>query len=212
MVAGLPPFWGDTIKDVYKKVINTQPKFPAMSAECQSCIERLLHREPSQRLGAQQNGADIAAHDFFAGLSWPDLLARQIRPPFKSKSAAQDDTQNFHKAFTGQKVSDSLDKGSILSEDQERNFEGFTYVPGLAASAMPPNSPAAPVPVSEPAPAPASATAPPGSSSSNESGAAGTPAVDAAASGVDALALGSTTAAAPSASAAGDTPQVVNIQ
>eukprot|EP00967_Tisochrysis_lutea_P085466 scaffold119983_cov42-Tisochrysis_lutea.AAC.4 len=27
MVVGVPPFWGDTIKDVYKKVINTQPKF-----------------------------------------------------------------------------------------------------------------------------------------------------------------------------------------
>ena len=43
MVSGLPPFWGDTIKDVYKKVIHTQPKFPPMSADCQSCIEALLY-------------------------------------------------------------------------------------------------------------------------------------------------------------------------
>lgn len=96
----------------------------------QSCIERLLAREPAQRLGAHQNGADIAAHEFFSGLSWPDLLARQIRPPFKSKSGEKDDTQNFHRAFTNQKPIDSMDKASVLSPEQERNFEGFTYIPG----------------------------------------------------------------------------------
>ena len=51
MVAGLPPFWGDTIKDVYKRVLHTQPKFPTMSPECQNCIERLLAREPKQEAG-----------------------------------------------------------------------------------------------------------------------------------------------------------------
>jgi len=137
MVTGLPPFWGDTIKDVYKKVINTQPKFPPMSAECQSCIERLLAREPSQRLGSHQNGADIAAHEFFGGLSWPDLLARQIRPPFKSKSASLEDTQNFHRAFTNQKPFDSLDKASVLTSEQEKNFEGFTYIPGQQTAPVP---------------------------------------------------------------------------
>ena len=130
MVAGLPPFWGDTIKDVYKRVLHTQPKFPTMSPECQNCIERLLAREPKQRLGSHQNGADIAAHEFFAGLSWPDLLAKQIRPPFKSKSASQEDTQNFHKAFTQQKPVDSLTNTSVLTSEQEKHFEGFTYIPG----------------------------------------------------------------------------------
>jgi serine/threonine protein kinase len=130
MVTSLPPFWGDTIRDVYQKVIKTQPKFPTMSPECQSCIERLLNREPSQRLGSINNGADIKEHEFFAGLSWTDLLAKQIRPPFKSKSANQDDTQNFHRTFTQQQPIDSLSNpDAILSSEQEAHFDGFTYVP-----------------------------------------------------------------------------------
>ena len=58
MVCGLPPFWGDTIKDVYKKVINSTPKFPAISPDCQSVIEGLLQREPAARLGGRENGAE----------------------------------------------------------------------------------------------------------------------------------------------------------
>jgi len=129
MVSGLPPFWGDTIKDVYKKVINTQPKFPQMTPECQACIEQLLAREPAQRLGSRDNGSDILSHGFFAGMSWEALLAKQVRPPFKSKSNAPDDTQNFHRAFTNQKATDSLTKETALAPEQEAHFAGFTYVP-----------------------------------------------------------------------------------
>ena len=97
MVCGLPPFWGDTIKDVYKKVINSTPKFPAISPECQSVIEGLLQREPSARLGGKDNGNDIKEHDFFQPMTWNELLEKKVKPPFKSKSASQDDTNNFHK-------------------------------------------------------------------------------------------------------------------
>ena len=47
MVCGLPPFWSDNIKDVYKKVISGVEwktflvEFPAISPECQACMETL---------------------------------------------------------------------------------------------------------------------------------------------------------------------------
>jgi serine/threonine protein kinase len=130
MVCGLPPFWGDTIKEVYKKVLHTQPKFHAsMERSCQSIIERLLHQEPSQRLGSVDNGSDIKAHEFFKPVLWDDLVSKKIKPPFKSKSADQSDTQNFHKAFTTQKPMDSMANPSVLNEEQQANFDGFTYVP-----------------------------------------------------------------------------------
>jgi len=129
MVCGLPPFWGDTIKDVYKKVIHTRPKFPAMSPECQSVIEGLLTREADQRLGTADNGADIKKHPFFLPQNWDDLYAKAIKPPFKSKSSNQEDTNNFHKAFTNQRPVDSLANASHLNDAQQANFEGFTYIP-----------------------------------------------------------------------------------
>jgi len=132
MVCGLPPFWGDTIKDVYKKVINSTPKFPAISPECQACIEGLLQREPTARLGGRANGVDIKEHEFFQPMAWSELLEKKVKPPFKSKSANQEDTNNFHKAFTNQKPVDSVSNGTRLNDEQQAEFEGFTYIPDAA--------------------------------------------------------------------------------
>jgi len=132
MVCGLPPFWGETIKDVYKKVLHTQPRFPErqpMERPCQSIIERLLAQDPAARLGGVENGNDIKTHEFFRGMVWDDLLTKTTKPPFKSKSSDQSDTQNFHKAFTMQKPTDSMANPSVLNDEQQANFDGFTYIP-----------------------------------------------------------------------------------
>jgi len=134
MVVGVPPFWGDTIKDVYKKVINTQPKFAGMSSECQHIIEGMLVREPSHRLGSKKLGEEVLQHPFFRPQNWDDLLAKAIKPPFKSKTASLEDTNNFHKAFTNQRVVDSISHGTYLNEAQQANFEGFTYNPSVSAA------------------------------------------------------------------------------
>ncbi len=133
MVCGMPPFWGDSIKDVYKKVLNTQPKYPTMTAECKAIIEGLLQRDAARRLGNRDNGADIESHAFFEPQSWGDLLARKIKPPYKSKGTIED-TGNFHSMFTQQRPIDSLANSSHLNDEQQANFEGFTYVPKSAVA------------------------------------------------------------------------------
>ena len=44
-------------------------------------------------------------------------------------AADSNDTQNFHKAFTMQKPTDSVANPSVLNDDQQAHFDGFTYVP-----------------------------------------------------------------------------------
>eukprot|EP00962_Isochrysis_galbana_P037788 scaffold13280_cov114-Isochrysis_galbana.AAC.3 len=97
-----------------------------MSPECQHIIEGMLMREPSQRLGGKSQGDEVLQHPFFRGQNWDDLLAKAIKPPFKSKTASLEDTNNFHKAFTNQRASDSATTASHLNEAQQANFEGFT--------------------------------------------------------------------------------------
>uniref|UniRef100_A0A7S0Q8E9 non-specific serine/threonine protein kinase n=1 Tax=Coccolithus braarudii TaxID=221442 RepID=A0A7S0Q8E9_9EUKA len=130
MVVGLPPFWGDTIKDVYKKVLNTQPKFPMMTSDCQSLIEGMLKHDTAKRLGAKTaDSGGIREHPFFASQAWDDLLAKRVKPPFRSKASSQEDTNNFHKAFTNQRPIDSMANPGLLSDEQQTHFDGFTYVP-----------------------------------------------------------------------------------
>ena len=136
MVSGLPPFWGETIKDVYQKVLSGAPQaeLPSVTAECQACIQQLLARDASLRLGSNGNGADVMAHAFFAGLSWSDLLARRVRPPFRSKGADDAaDTQIFHRSFTSLCPVDSLsERSESLPAEQEAHFEHFAYLGGAS--------------------------------------------------------------------------------
>ena len=77
----------------------------------------------------------IKTHEFFKGLVWEDLLSKTTKPPFKSKSSDETDTNNFHKAFTTQKPMDSVVNAGVLNEEQQANFDGFTYVPQNGALA-----------------------------------------------------------------------------
>lgn len=54
----------------------------------------LLEKDPGKRLGAGPEGyKDLKEHPFFDGLSFDDLLARQVEPPYKPKGEryAEDD-------------------------------------------------------------------------------------------------------------------------
>ena len=49
------------------QVINTQPKYPSMSVECQALIEGMLKHEAANRMGGNKTGSGgIREHPFFA--------------------------------------------------------------------------------------------------------------------------------------------------
>jgi len=139
MVVGLPPFWGDNLRDVRAKVFKP-PSFPAgMTTECQGVIAGMLDLEPEKRLGSAGNGADIRTHPFFAPIDWTQLLAKQITPPYQSSSSADSDLRNFHKAFTNEEAIDSTNTlPPLLTAEQQAAFDGFTYDPTAVAEASAP--------------------------------------------------------------------------
>ena len=62
--------------DIYKKIINTKPRYPeGFDSDLKSLTKHLLRRDLSKRYGNLKNGsADIKDHRFFNGLSFDDLL------------------------------------------------------------------------------------------------------------------------------------------
>ena len=75
MLAGYPPFQADDPMDIYKKIINTKPRYPdKFDANLKSLTKHLLRRDLSKRYGNLKNGSkDIKEHRFFS-LSFDDLL------------------------------------------------------------------------------------------------------------------------------------------
>lgn len=84
MLAGYPPFQDDDPMNIYRKIINTKPRYPdGFDSNLKSLIKHLLRRDLSKRFGNLKNGAkDIKEHRFFADLNYDDLLSRKLKPPY----------------------------------------------------------------------------------------------------------------------------------
>lgn len=88
MLCGHTPFEGRNQQRTFEKIVHSQKYLqfqPGFDPHCKSFIRKLLHPNPSLRLGALQNGfGDIKDHAFFTtnALKWDDLLSQKITMPF----------------------------------------------------------------------------------------------------------------------------------
>lgn len=95
MLAGYPPFQADDPMDIYKKIINTKPRYPdGFDSDLKSLTKHLLRRDLSKRYGNLKNGsADIKDHRFFASLSFDDLLQKKLKVPYKPDAKSLKETK-----------------------------------------------------------------------------------------------------------------------
>lgn len=103
MHAGHAPFVDDDPMNIYKKIINTKPKYPeGFDSKLKSLVKHLLRRDLSKRFGNMVNGtADIKDHRFFSSLNWNNLLDKKIDPPYIPEcSKPSDKESNFLKERT----------------------------------------------------------------------------------------------------------------
>lgn len=85
MHAGHAPFVDDDPMQVYKKIINTKPRYPdGFDSKLKSLVKHLLRRDLSKRFGNLVGGlGDIKNHRFFDKIDWNLLLNKQIEVPYK---------------------------------------------------------------------------------------------------------------------------------
>lgn len=84
MLAGYPPFQDDDPMNIYRKIINTKPKYPeGFDSKLKSLIKHLLRRDLSKRFGNLKDGAkDIKEHRFFEEINFDDLLMSKLKTPY----------------------------------------------------------------------------------------------------------------------------------
>ena len=85
MHAGHAPFLDDDPMNIYKKIINTKPKYPdGFDSKLKSLVKHLLRRDLSKRFGNMVGGvADIKDHRFFETIDWNKLLQKTVEAPHK---------------------------------------------------------------------------------------------------------------------------------
>ncbi|KAF1318740.1 Agc/rsk/rsk-unclassified protein kinase, partial [Globisporangium splendens] len=150
LLTGLPPFYTNDKKQLFHNILRGHLVIPDhLSPNARDLIQRLLHRDPKQRLGSGPTGdREIFTHPFFSTVDWDKLKRRELAPPFRPKITTDPtgvpDTSNFPQAFTDQEISD-IERGFELMDpnaqqiqrpgnsqkDDRRLFKDFDFTPEL---------------------------------------------------------------------------------
>ncbi|KAI4373675.1 hypothetical protein MLD38_011776 [Melastoma candidum] len=91
MSFGKTPFKGNTKKETFRNVLLKPVLCPGKRTSLTDLIERLLAKDPAERLGYHRGADEIMEHEFFRGVQW-DILAEVARPPFIPPGTGEEDS------------------------------------------------------------------------------------------------------------------------
>lgn len=122
------PFRGEDEDEIYDAILADEPLYPIhMPRESVSILQKLLTRDPDQRLGSGPTDAqEVMSQPFFRNISWDDIYHKRVSPPFLPQIKNATDTSNFDSEFTS--VTPVLTPvQSVLSQAMQEEFRGFSY-------------------------------------------------------------------------------------
>ncbi|KAK4170022.1 kinase C-like protein [Cladorrhinum sp. PSN259] len=96
------PFRGEDEDEIYDAILADEPLYPIhMPRDSVSILQKLLTREPDQRLGSGPTDAqEIMSQPFFRNINWDDIYHKRVAPPFLPSIKSATDTSNFDSEFT----------------------------------------------------------------------------------------------------------------
>lgn len=140
------PFRGEDEDEIYDAILADEPLYPIhMPRESVSILQKLLTRDPDQRLGSGPTDAqEVMSQPFFRNIVWDDIYHKRVAPPFMPTIKNATDTSNFDSEFTSvtpvltpvQSGKDNCaypqntghtDKVIVLSQAMQEEFRGFSY-------------------------------------------------------------------------------------
>lgn len=117
------------LRDITEKPIPMKPYF---SQEATDLLQKLLERDPSKRIGCNNDADDLKAHPFFKDINWNQVANRQHEMIFKPRVKGPEDISCIDKLFTKERLEETLVDPNALSAHQKKqaHFDGFTYAGG----------------------------------------------------------------------------------
>lgn len=100
-----------------------------MPRDSVSILQKLLTREPDQRLGSGPTDAqEIMSQPFFRNINWDDVYHKRIQPPFLPQISSATDTSNFDSEFTSvTPVLTPVQSGEFAPEGLLISEHGLTF-------------------------------------------------------------------------------------
>ena len=148
------PFRGEDEDEIYDAILADEPLYPIhMPRDSVSILQKLLMREPEQRLGSGTTDAEeVMSHAFFRNTNWDDIQNKRVPAPFLPQIKNATDTSNFDQEFTsvtpvltpvnsGESFAPLItdderrifaDNTTVLSQAMQEEFRGFSYMADFA--------------------------------------------------------------------------------
>lgn len=140
------PFRGEDEDEIYDAILADEPLYPIhMPRDSVSILQKLLTREPDQRLGSGATDAqEVMSQPFFRNINWDDVYHKRVPPPFMPSIKNATDTSNFDSEFTSvtpvltpvqsgmpclipRFYIQKLTQHAVLSQAMQEEFRGFSY-------------------------------------------------------------------------------------
>ena len=129
MMAGRTPFYDKNRKLMFYNIINCEPHFPpTFSDDACMALRGLLIRDPAERLGGGEAGADaIKQQPFFSDIDFDALLRKELAVPYQPAVQSETDTKFVPKSYLQAPAKDSESAPSTKAE-KAADFSDFTYL------------------------------------------------------------------------------------
>ena len=129
----------NTEDHLFQVILETPIRIPrSLSVKASSVLKGYLQKNPTERLGANADLAEIQQHAFYKPIDWKLLEQRALQPPYKPLVLNERDLSNIDELFTNEPVILTPDTPQTLARLQQNEFEGFEYVnPLILSEALP---------------------------------------------------------------------------
>ncbi|KAK1171532.1 serine/threonine-protein kinase Sgk1-like isoform X1 [Acipenser oxyrinchus oxyrinchus] len=138
MLYGLPPFYSRNTAEMYDNILNKPLQLkPNISNSARHLLEGLLQKDRTKRLGAKDDFTELKNHVFFSPISWGDLNAKKLTPPFNPNVTGPNDLRHFDPEFTDEPVPSSIGRSpdsalmTASIKEAAEAFLGFSYAPSM---------------------------------------------------------------------------------
>ncbi|KAL7861968.1 hypothetical protein SRHO_G00134090 [Serrasalmus rhombeus] len=131
LMTGGSPFTVDgdenSHSDIAKRILKKDPPYPKdMGPLAKDIIQRLLIKDPKERLGSGPSGAqNVKSQPFYQKINWEDLAAKKVPAPFKPVIRDELDVSNFAEEFTEM---DPTYSPAALPQNCDRIFKGYSFI------------------------------------------------------------------------------------
>lgn len=91
----MPPYFNENKKALLQSIIYEEVKFPGyLNRTSRDLINKLMHKDPFQRLGTKGGAKEVKAHPFFTGVDWELVYQRKCKL-FDVSEITPYQTQNY---------------------------------------------------------------------------------------------------------------------